>query len=193
MGGPRAGCGGVTRQRGQIYRQPRGLWAIRYRDAHGNRPQLTGYRTKAEARQVLEELLREVRLGALYQANATLRQLYEAYLGQYDVAPSTVAFLKDNMKPALATFGGERVGELRVDKIAAWRKGLPEGKRYRSLRSLRQVLAAGLRWKWIEDNPAALVKNPEPKPGEIDPFESWAEIDAIDAQLPEAAGRLVPF
>src|SRR6478609_3295230 len=183
----------MTRQRGQIYRQPSGLWAIRYRDAHGNRPQLTGYRTKTEAREVLEELLREVRLGALYRPNATLRDLYEAYLDQYDVAPSTVAFLKDNMKPALASFGEQRVNELRVDRIAAWRKSLPEGKRYRSLRSLRQVLAAGVRWKWIEDNPAALVKNPEPKAGEIDPFESWAEIDAIDAELDEVGGALVQF
>jgi integrase len=183
----------VTRQRGQIYRQPSGLWAIRYRDAHGNRPQLTGYRTKAEAREVLEELLREVRLGALYRPNATLRQLYDAYLEQYDVAPSTVAFLKDNMKPALATFGDERIGELRVDRIAAWRRQLSEGKRYRSLRSLRQVLAAGVRWKWIEDNPAALVKNPEPKPGEIDPFDSWAEIDAIGEELDEIGAALVVF
>jgi integrase len=111
---------------GQIYRQPSGLWAIRYRDGHGNRPQLTGYRTKAEARQVLEELLREVRLGALYRPNATLRQ----------------------------------------------------------------VLAAGVRWKWVEDNPAALVKNPERKPGEIDPFDSWAEIDAA---LDEVGGALVQF
>ena len=114
----------------------------------------------------LEEL-RRVRMGPLYRPNATLRELYEAYLAQYDVAPSTIAFLKDNMKPALASFGDERIGELRVDRIAAWRKSLPEGKRYRGLRSLRQVLAAGVRWKWIEDNPAALVKNPEPKPGEI--------------------------
>src|SRR4051794_4565710 len=175
----------MTRQRGQIYRQPSGLWAIRYRDAHGNRPQLTGYRTKTEAREVLEERLREVRLGAQYRPNATLRDLYEAYLEQYDVAPSTVAFLKDNMKPALAAFGDQSVRELRVDKIAAWRTKLPEGKRYRSLRSLRQVLAAGVRWKWIEDNPGAHVKNPEPRPGEIDPFDSWAEIDAIAEELNE--------
>src|SRR4051812_50124782 len=64
MGGPDRRTRGVTRQRGQIYRQPSGLWAIRYRDAHGNRPQLTGYRTKAEAREVLEELLRQGRLRA---------------------------------------------------------------------------------------------------------------------------------
>ena len=50
------------------------------------------------------------------------------------------------------------------------------------------MLAAGVRWKWIEDNPAALVKNPEPKPGEIDPFDSWAEIDAIGDELDEIGG-----
>ena len=40
-----------------------------------------------------------------------------------------------------------------------------------------------MRWKWIEDNPAALVKNPTPKPGEIHPFESWDELDAIADEL----------
>jgi integrase len=141
----------------------------------------------------LEELLRQVRLGPLYRPNATLRQLYDAYLEQYDVAPSTIAFLKDNMKPALASFGDEPVGSLGVERIAAWRAKLPEGKRYRSLRSLRQVLAAGVRWKWMEHNPAALVKNPEPKPGEIDPFDSWDEIDAIGEELDEIGAALVVF
>ena len=183
----------MSTQRGSIFRTENGLWAIRFRDALGRRPQRTGFRTRGEARQALDEELRRVRLGPLYRPNATLQQLYDAYLAQYDVAPSTIAFLKDNMKPALKTFGDERIGELRVDRIAAWRKGLPEGKRYRSLRSLRQVLAAGVRWKWIEDNPAALVKNPEPKPGEIDPFESWVEIDAIDAELDPIGGALVQF
>src|SRR3954470_8367905 len=63
------------------------------------------------------------------------------------------AFL--NVKRGLQTSGDERIGEFRVDGIAAWRKSLPQGKRYRGLRSLRQVLAAGERRKWIEDNPAA--------------------------------------
>ena len=50
-----------------------------------------------------------------------------------------------------------------------------------------------MRWKWIEDNPAALVKNPEPKPGEIDPFDSWEEIDAIDAELDDDRRRAGVF
>ena len=40
----RRACG-VSAQRGQIFRPPSGLWAIRYRDAQGRRPQRTGFRT----------------------------------------------------------------------------------------------------------------------------------------------------
>ena len=183
----------VTRQRGQIYRQPSGLWAIRYRDAHGNRPQLTGYRTKAEAREVLEELLRQVRLGPMHRPRVTLRELTEAFLEQHEAAPSTLAFIRDNMRPALAVFGDVQIGALKVHQIGAWRASLPAGKRYRSHRALRQVLQAAVRWKWIEDNAAALIKNPTPKPGEIHPFESWDELDAIAAELSATDGPLVAF
>ena len=77
----------------------------------------------------------------------------------------------------------ERIGELSAQQVGAWRASLPEKRRYPAHRALRQVLEAALRWKWIEENPAALVKNPAPKLGEIDPFESWAEIDAIVPEL----------
>jgi integrase len=181
-------------QRGQIYKSERsGLWVIRYRDAFGRRPQKTGYRTKGEAREAVDAELRRVRLGPLHRPRVTLRQLTNAYVKQYDAAPSTIAFLVDNMRPALETFGDQPIGLLRVDRIAQWRASLPEGRRYRAMRSLRQVLAAAVRWKWIEDNPAALVKNPEPKPGEIHPFESWDEIDAISDELDEVRGPLVVF
>jgi hypothetical protein len=88
----------VSAQRGQIFRKPSGLWAIRYRDATGCRRQTTGYRTKAEARDALEEALRRVRLGPLHRPNVTLRELVDAYVAQYDVAPSTMAWLKDNVR-----------------------------------------------------------------------------------------------
>jgi integrase len=56
---------------------------------------------------------------------------------------------------------------------------------------LRQVLEAAVRWKWIDENVAALVKNPAPKLAEIDPFISWEEIDAIAAELAGVEGVLV--
>jgi integrase len=183
----------MTAQRGQIFRKPSGLWAIRYRDATGSRRQTTGYRTKSEAREALEEALRRVRLGPLHRPNLTLRELVDAYVAQYDAAPATVAWLKDNIRPALERFGDEPIGAITVERVATWRRALPEGKRYRSHRAFRQVLEAAHRWKWIEENAAAQVKNPEPRPGEIDPFESWEEIDAISEELDVVAGVLVIF
>jgi integrase len=50
-----------------------------------------------------------------------------------------------------------------------------------------------VRWKWIEDNPALLIKNPAPKPGEIHPFESWDELDVIADELTDGSGVLVIF
>jgi hypothetical protein len=40
-------------------------------------------------REVLEEELRRVRLGPLHRPNATLRELTDVYVAQYDAAPST--------------------------------------------------------------------------------------------------------
>jgi hypothetical protein len=54
------------------------------------------------------------------------------------------------------------------------------------------VLEAAVRWKWIEENPAWLVKNTAPR-GVIDPFESWEEIEAIAAELDTTHGVLVEF
>ena len=183
----------MSAQRGQIFRKPTGLWAVRWRDAEGHRRQRTGFRTKAEAREVLEEELRRVRLGPLHRPNATLGELTDAYVAQYDAAPSTVTWLRDNMRPALERFGDEPIGVLTVQQVATWRASVPEGKRYRSHRALRQVLQAAVRWRWIEDNPAVHVKNPEPRAGEIDPFGSWEELDAIAAELDLSYGSLVVF
>ena len=183
----------MSAQRGSIFRTANGLWAIRYRDAHGRRPQETGFRTKGEARQALEEALRRVRLGPLHRPTVTLRELTDAFLEQHEAAPSTLVWISENMRPALDRFGDRPIGALTVPEIAAWRASLPAGKRYRSHRALRQVLQAALRWKWIEDNPATLVKNPAPKPGEIHPFESWDELDAIAAELDVVSGVCVIF
>jgi integrase len=188
-----AAAGGVSTQRGQIFRTEGGVWAIRYRDAHGRRPQETGFRTKGEAHAALEEALRRVRLGPLYRPTVTLRELTDAFLERHDAAPSTLDFIRTNMRPAVEWFGDEPIASVKVEQIAAWRASVPAGKRYRCHRALRQVLQQAVRWKWIEDNPAVLVKNPVPKPREIHPFESWEEIDAIADELDEVMGALVIF
>ena len=131
--------------------------------------------------------------GLLHRPVATLRELVDSYVAQYDAAPSTVAWLKDNTRPALYRFGDEPIAALTVERVATWRATVPEGKRYRSHRALRQVLHAAVRWRWIDDNPAVHVKNPEPRPGEIHPFEVWEELDAIADELEVVSGVLVTF
>src|SRR5262249_25393901 len=99
------GPSGVTHQRGQIFRGPSGTWVIRYRDATGVRRQRTGFRSKGEAREVLEEALRQLRLGPLHRPNVTLRQLTDAFVEQHEAAPSTLVWIRENMKLALTAFG----------------------------------------------------------------------------------------
>jgi hypothetical protein len=140
--------------------------------------QRNGFRTRGEAGAALDEALRRVRLGPLFKPRMTLRELDVSYLEQYDAAPASVKWLKYNLGKAEKQFGDERISELSVRQIALERASLPESQRHLALRALRQVLAAAVRWKWIEENPAALVKNTAPRVGEIDRFETWEEIEA---------------
>ena len=102
-------------------------------------------------------------------------------------------WLRYNLETAARALGDQRISEITAQEVATWRKSLPESRRHPAHRALRQVLEAALRWKWIEDNPATLVKNPAPRVGEIDPFDSWEEIEAIVAELDLVHGVLVEF
>jgi hypothetical protein len=86
---------------------------------------------------------------------------------------------------------GERpVGELRSEEIAAWRIALSPGYRFDATQALRQVLARAVVWGMIDVNPAKLgVDNPSPRRREQRPFESWAELDAVAAELSPCFGR----
>ena len=107
-----------------------------------------------------------MRLGPLYRPNVTLRELTDAYVEQYDAAPSTVAWLSDNMRPALKRSATSRSASCGSTRSRRGGRALPEGKRYRvASRAAAGARSAAVRWKWIEDNPAALVKNPEPQAG----------------------------
>ena len=116
-----------------------------------------------------------------------------AFLEQYAGAPATIEWLRYNLKASTKRFGDHRIGHLSAQQTGTWRKSLPESRRHDAHRALRQVLQAGVRWKWIEENVAAYVKNPAPKPGEIDPFDSWEEVRAVAAELDETYGALVIF
>jgi hypothetical protein len=152
---------------GEIKRTATG-WAIRYRDAHGYRRQRGGFRTKAEAKTVLDDELRKARLGVLYRPDATLQQLVDTFLEQYEGAPSSKDRLDQYLGKATARFGDQPIGSLDALAIARWRGSLPETMRHGAHRALRQVLRAAVRWRWIEHNVASDVTNPQ-HPREVQP------------------------
>jgi hypothetical protein len=95
-----------------------GGWAIRHRDGKGVRWRRGGFRTKAEAKLVLDEELRKARLGPLYRPDVTLQQLVDTFLDQYEGAPSSKDRLDQYLGKATARFGDEK-----VDELSAWRSG----------------------------------------------------------------------
>jgi integrase len=177
----------MTRRHGQArtgeIKRTAGGWAIRYRDGRGVRRQRGGYRTKAEAKEVLDDELRKARLGPLYQPDVTLGELVEVFLEQYDAAPSSKERLGLQLAKATARFGDEPIGSLDALAVARWRAGLPVTMRHGAHRALRQVLAAAVRWRWIERNVAVEVKNPLHARAEFTPFDTWEEVDAVAREL----------
>lgn len=129
---------------GEIKRSAGG-WAIRYRDARGVRRQRAGFRTKTEAKTVLDDELRKARLGTLYRPEATVQELVDVFLEQYDGAPSSKDRLDQYLGKATKRFGAEPIASLDALAIARWRATLPETMRHGAHRALRQVLAAAVR------------------------------------------------
>ena len=169
-------------QRGQVFKLDTG-WAYRYRDGFGRRPQVGGFRTKGEARAALEETLRRQRMGSIYRPDTTLAELVEIYLAQHEASTSRMTNLRWLLGKATKEFGELRIDQLTAPEIGRWRKTIPEGHRHQALAALRQVLEAAVRWKLLDDNPAKHVRNPLPKRGEIQPFDSWEDVEAVALEL----------
>ena len=167
---------------GEIKRTETG-WAIRYRDGRGVRRQRGGFRTKAEAKQVLDDELRKARLGPLYRPEATLHELVDVFMEQYQAAPASHSWMRQHLGKSTAVFGDVPIGELDALLVARWRASLPVTMRHGAHRALRQVLAAAVRWQWIDRNVAADVPNPLHARTEFETFGSWGEVDGLAREL----------
>jgi integrase len=169
-------------QNGQVYRLGRG-WAYRYWSPDGKRPQKGGYRTKGDARAALTEALQRLsQEGAHRPEPPTTASLISEYLDQHVAEEVTIETLRYRLQHAVVAFGPIRVDRLRPAEIGAWRKRLPPGSAHYIHRALRQVLRYGVRCRYLDDNPAAVIPNPAPKQGEMRIF-SWAEIEMVSAEL----------
>jgi integrase len=172
------------------------LWAYRYRvgGRGAKRVQRGGFASERDAADALERELERLRREQRVSRSLTLAELVEAYLAQHDVEPVTIEKLRWLLGKAVAAFGDRPVGELRSEEIAAWRIALSPGYRFDATQALRQVLARAVVWGMIDVNPAKLgVDNPSPRRREQRPFESWAEIEAVAANLAPRYRPMVIF
>lgn len=141
---------------------------------------------------VLDEELRKVRLGGTYQPKLTLNELVARYLDQYDAAPSSRAWLTYFLRFSQAQLGDHLISRIDAHQVGAWRSRLrSDHEKYAATRALRQVLAHAQKAGWIEKNPASAVKNPASRAASFVPFESWAEVGAIAAELDPVGAALV--
>jgi integrase len=177
--------GWLVAQSGQVWKRGTKNWCIRWYDAERKRHQRGGFRTKEEADGVLQSELSFVRTGDPKAGQHTLDDLARDFLAQYDKSPSREVVVKWALAKARERFGKTRLDRLNARDLGAWRAELPEAQRHQVFAVLRQVLEQAVKWKMLTHNPARDVKNPTPHRLEVKPFESWAEVEALAAELGE--------
>jgi integrase len=118
-----------------------------------------------------------------YRPEATLRELVDVFVEQYRDAPASHGWMRQHLGKSTVVFGDVPIGELDALVVARWRASLPETMRHGAHRALRQVLAAAVRWQWIDRNVATDVPNPLHARTEFETFGSWEEVDALAREL----------
>src|SRR5205085_4341047 len=170
------------------------LWAYRYRleGRSSARPQVGGFASRAEAQKALRKALD--RVGPGRGGATTLDELVDEYLDLHQAEPVTIAKLRWLLGKATGALGEKQIADISPKDVYAWRLTVPEGHRFEATQVLRQVLNRAVAWGLLDFNPAKRgVPNPQRRPKEKRPFESWAQIEAIAAQLGPVYGPMVMF
>jgi integrase len=193
-----------ARQRGSTVRRGK-TWGARHYDESGRRRFRGGFASRTEARDWLdsrvenvEALRRGDNAAVRRQSMPTLSELADEFTAQHVAESSTVASITFRMRYALegpkldgtAGWADVKIDRLNPTEIGKWRKALPARSAFGIHKALRQVLHYAVRAKLIDENPASLVPNPEPKRTEVETF-ALDELDAIGAELPPTL-RAVP-
>jgi integrase len=189
-----------ARQRGSVVHRGK-AWGARWYDEEGARRFRSGFATKSEAREWVDQKVDEVealRRGERLAPSEvpTVSELVDQFLLTHEVDPATTDRLRYELKHATREFGDKRLDELRTPDIATWRTTLPARTRHQLFRSFRQVLEQAVTWQMIERNPSDRIRNRRVKldeDREIKPFVSWEEVEAIAAEIVPAYRALPVF
>jgi integrase len=111
-----------------------------------------------------------------------VQELCDEYLAQHVCAPITLATLRARLRYLTRSFGDRHLEQLTVPALASWRKGLPTGSAHGIFRTARQVLNYAVGCEYLDNSPAAKVRNPEPPPPQVQTFTPH-ELEALATEL----------
>lgn len=178
----------------------RPLWGYRLHKQKGG--YRSGFRTEREAKDALANARDEYLSGrggiaALATSrDLTIAELADLYLeARTDVEPTTKKSLREHLRASTKPLAEGGFGDLPARaltplEVATWRAKLPPRSAFHYAQALRQLLT----WardiaRVVPENVALSVPNPRPKRAEVTYFKTWADVEAVDAELPEwAAG-----
>jgi integrase len=189
-------------QRGRVEKLPSGRWSARFYDEHGQRRRQGGFGTKTEARDWLDDKMKEItalRRGdaiPLSHRPSTVSALLDLFEEKHgcNLDPATLRTVKSCLKHARREFGDRHPNSLNRLELEDWRAGLSAGSRHQSFRLFRQALTWGTVRGLTTRDASAGIKNPKRRRHErrdVLPFESWAEVQAVADEL-EPRFRVIP-
>ena len=162
-------------QRGQVDRIERGKWRLRWYDQAGQRHSKQPFPSKSAAWSWYRENVERLNGIPLVNPALTFSEFVPIYLDRHaaSVRPRTITTLKERLPHAQRAFGNVPMRDLErmSGEIAAWMVRLPERSRYGIVQALRQALEAGVRWGYMNQNPAKLAgRNRQPAPRGVRAF-----------------------
>jgi integrase len=184
-------------QRGQLRKLDSGKYQLRFYDREGSRRTGGVFPSRTAALNHYRDVIEPQLNGTVTAEPLTLRQLVELFLARQAAvrSPRTVRGLRERLQRPLASFGDTPLPEFErmSGDLADFRSTLPERFAHDVMRALRQVCAAGVRWGHIGQNPATLAgANPAPPSRTVRVY-TVAEVDALEQELGERYGPIVPF
>lgn len=183
-----------VQETGWAIRRGKRRYEARWLNAEGKTRAKIGFETKRAAELYSEAQMRAVqaeRTGKLVgDRPATIDALLDLFLEKHGrkVDPATERKLRQQLRHARKAFGERNPESISKAEIEDWQLSLSAGSRPDVFRAFRQALA------WASDpgrgllarNPSDGIENKRRKQHErrpIAPFESWAEIGAVAAEL----------
>lgn len=178
-------------------RLPSGRWQLRYTVA-GEVRSGGAFASKTDALNHFRDVIvPELQGRTVTPRDITLTELVDTYLERHGTVakPATIATLRWRMKRPLEDFGDTVLVELErmTDEIAGFAASLSERFRYSVMAAFRQTCAAGIRYRYMTQNPAKLAgRNPSPPPRAVRVF-SPDELETLCEELDRRGAAAITF